>query len=164
MGRAGIEGDEIGSAIIGARLVRDGIRLSFLMEKHYPPYAKWLGTAFHKLESAPYLEPAFLDALQASSWQERERHLCTAYEVLASLHNKLNLTPPLPERVSRFWGRPFFVIKGETFATALIREIEDPVIRAMNLRSPIGSIDLFSDNTDLLEDTRFRRGIRRLFE
>src|ERR1043166_2983448 len=33
MGRAGIVGDEIGSALIGARLIRDLMRLCFLMEK-----------------------------------------------------------------------------------------------------------------------------------
>ena len=46
MGRAGMAGDELGSAIIGSRLVRDLMRLCFLMEKQYAPYPKWFGTAF----------------------------------------------------------------------------------------------------------------------
>lgn len=46
MGRAGTVGDELGSALIGARLVRDIMRLAFLMERTYAPYAKWFGTAF----------------------------------------------------------------------------------------------------------------------
>jgi hypothetical protein len=44
MARAGIVGDEIGSSLIAARLVRDLMRLCFLMEKKYAPYAKWFGT------------------------------------------------------------------------------------------------------------------------
>ena len=52
MGRAGSVGDEIGSALIGARLVREVMRLVFLMEREYPPYAKWFGTAFSQLNAA----------------------------------------------------------------------------------------------------------------
>ncbi len=36
-------GDEVGSALIGSRLVRDIMRLCFLMEQTYAPYAKWFG-------------------------------------------------------------------------------------------------------------------------
>ena len=49
---AGSVGDELGSALIGSRLVRDIMSLCFLMEKRYAPYAKWFGTAFLRLECA----------------------------------------------------------------------------------------------------------------
>ena len=39
MGRAGLVGDELGSALIAARLVRDLMHLCFLMERRYAPYA-----------------------------------------------------------------------------------------------------------------------------
>ena len=45
MGRAGFVGDELGSVIIASRLVRDIMRLCFLMERQYAPYPKWFGTA-----------------------------------------------------------------------------------------------------------------------
>lgn len=35
-----------GSAVITARLARDLMRLCLLMDRRYPPYSKWLGTAF----------------------------------------------------------------------------------------------------------------------
>jgi hypothetical protein len=35
MGRAGYVGDELGAALIGSRLVRDMMRLCFLMERQY---------------------------------------------------------------------------------------------------------------------------------
>jgi hypothetical protein len=79
MGRAGFVGDEIGSSLIAARLVRDLMRLCFLMEKEYAPYAKWFGTAFKKLSCGKELAPIFNLVLQAHNWQEREKYLCHAY-------------------------------------------------------------------------------------
>jgi hypothetical protein len=38
MGRAGYVGDELGSAVIGARLVRDLMALGFLLERRYAPF------------------------------------------------------------------------------------------------------------------------------
>lgn len=52
-GRAGSVGDHLGSAVIAWRLVRDVMRLAFLMERSYPPYARWLGSAFAQLRRAP---------------------------------------------------------------------------------------------------------------
>ena len=46
MGRAGSAGDEVGAALSCCTLgARDVMRLCFLMERQYPPYAKWFGTA-----------------------------------------------------------------------------------------------------------------------
>ena len=47
------------AALIAARLVRDVMRLAFLMEREYPPYPKWFGTAFSGLHSAT--RPALRD-------------------------------------------------------------------------------------------------------
>ena len=151
MGRAGFVDDEIGSALIGSRLVRDIMRLAFLMEKVYPPYPKWFGTAFAELKSARELQPVLLNSLHATSWQEREKHLCAAYEYLAGMHNKLGITEALDADTSFFWGRPFKVIHGDRFAEAILACITDPQVAALNQNRLIGNIDLFSDNTDLLE-------------
>src|SRR5581483_7403542 len=43
VGRCGEAGDELGSRVTAARLVRDLMRLCFLFEKRYTPYTKWLG-------------------------------------------------------------------------------------------------------------------------
>jgi hypothetical protein len=164
MGRAGFEGDENGSSIIASRLVRDIMRLAFLMEREYPPYAKWFGTAFHKLKAAVKLEPVLTDVLQAHSWKERETHLSKAYSILAKIHDALGITETLSTEVSRFWGRPFKVIRGDRFATAILKRIKDPQITPLMKRSPIGSVDVFSDNTDMLEDAAFRPVIRKFYE
>jgi len=106
MGRCGEVGDELGSRLIAARLVQHLMRLCFLMERKYAPYAKWFGTAFSRLDCAQELAP-FLDGVLASnSWREREAHLSEAYRVVADKHNALGITRPLESRVSRYHGRP----------------------------------------------------------
>lgn len=164
MGRAGFVNDETGSALIGSRLVRDIMRLVFLMEKKYPPYAKWFGTGFSQLKSAKKLTPILTNTLHAVSWQERESHLCLAYEISAKMHNALKITEPVSPEVSQFFSRPFKVIKGERFVQAITMNIKDPEIVSLIKRKPFGSIDLFSDNTDFLEDPSIRTALKSIYE
>jgi hypothetical protein len=163
MGRAGLAGDEIGSALIGARLVRDIMRLSFLMERRYAPYPKWFGSAFRRLNSAAALTPSLEGALQATSWREREAHLVRAYETLAVHHNAMGITELMPNTVKLFFGRPFRIMAGHGFAVALLRQIQDPQVQALARLPTIGSLDLFSDNTDLVSDPFWRPRVRGLF-
>ena len=163
MGRAGMAGDEVGSALIGARLVRDVMRLWFLMARIYAPYPKWFGTAFKQLPGAQGLWPALTATLHADTWQEREEQLVKAYEQLAIRHNALNLTAPLQTRVTPFHGRPFRVIALHGFADALVRRIEDPAVKQIAARPLIGGIDLLSDNVDLVSDPVWRPRLRHLY-
>jgi hypothetical protein len=163
MGRAGWAGDEIGSALIGARLVRDIMRLSFLMERRYAPYPKWLGSGFQRLGVAEALLPSLEGALRATDWQARETHLVRAYETLAARHNVLGLTEPMPERATPFFNRPFQSIGNHGFARALLRQIRDARVQALARLPLIGSLDQFSDNTDLVADPFWRRRVRQLY-
>ena len=160
MGRTGIRGDEIGSRLLASRLVHDVMMLGFLLEKQYAPYPKWFGTAFKALNCAEKLEPILLNVLTAVSWQERERYLCQAFTVLGYLHNELGLTQPLPTGCEQFHGRPFQVHCGG-YASSLWKLIKDDVIRSF---PPIGSIDQFSDNTDLRSYPKRFVKIRPLYE
>jgi hypothetical protein len=164
MGRAGQAGDELGSALIGARLVRDIMRLSFLMERHYAPYPKWFGSAFKQLAAAGTLGSPLWEALQAGTWQQREAHLVAAFAALAAAHNALGLTAPMPEQAGSFFGRPFRVIALYGFADALLAEIRDPMMRRIAERPLIGSLDLFSDNTDLTSNPVWRPVLRQLYD
>jgi len=147
VGRCGEVGDELGSAVIAARLVRDLMRLSLLINRTYPPYSKWLGSAFARLPCAGRLGNALTAAMTASNWHDRERHLGTAYETVANLHNDLELTAPVDPRVRLFHNRPFRVLHAERFTQALISSIDDPAVRALPLT---GAIDQFIDSTDAL--------------
>jgi hypothetical protein len=163
MGRAGYVGDEIGSALIGARLVRDIMRLCFLMERQYAPYPKWFGTAFKQLDAAASLLPILQRALSADRWPERQEQIGAALEYIAARHNQLGLTEPLPEKTTSFFGRPFRAIWGEKFSRAFCARVTDPAVRRLIELPLIGSIDQFSDNTDLLSDPRWRLALRNLW-
>ena len=149
MPRAGFVGDELGSALIGSRLVRDIMNLCFLLERQYAPYPKWFGTAFRRLHSAQELEPLLWRAQQASTWNERAEALAHAYEVLARLQNELGVSRTLPATASPFYDRPFSVIHGEQFAQALVEQIADPAVRHLAEQRLIGNINQWSDNTDM---------------
>ncbi len=163
MGRAGSVGDDVGAALIAARLVRDIMRLGFLMQRQYAPYPKWFGTTFARLACAEDLLPSLRAALHAPAWQDAERGLVAAYAALGRMHNALRLTAPLPETPRQFFGRPFQVMALHGFAGALLTQIEDPAVQRIAQRPPIGSIDLLSDNTDLLENPAWRAALRALY-
>jgi hypothetical protein len=165
MGRAGIVGDEIGSAIIAARLARDLMRLCFLMEKQYAPYPKWFGKAFSQLKCADELSPVFVKALSADAWREREKFLAEAYEYVAEMHNALEITEPLPAKAGKFFTRPFLVIHLHgKFADAICRRITDPAVKRLAERRLVGSIDQFSDSADILAEPEWRAVLRKLYE
>lgn len=159
MGRAGIVGDEVGSALIAARLVRDLMRLYFLMEKQYPPYPKWFGTAFARLKGADVLMPLLHRVLVARTWSERQEFLVPAYEIVAAKHDALQITEALPPEVSHFYERPFLVIHGGRFASALRKKIADPLVKQIAEKWLIGNVDQFSDSTDLLNEARSFRSL-----
>jgi Domain of unknown function (DUF4037) len=148
VGRAAEAGDELGSRLVAARLVREVMRLCFLMERRYWPYSKWFGSAFAALPCAAALTPHFEAALAAGDYPARETALARAYEHLAGMHNGLGITPPLETNARPYHGRPFLVIKADRFAAAIRQTIDDPQLRAL---PPTGSVDQFTDSTDITE-------------
>jgi hypothetical protein len=150
VGRTGWVEDELGSRLIGARLVHDLMNLCFLLERQYPPYSKWFGTAFKQLDCANALIPVFHAVLDAQTWQEREQHLAEAYRVIAGKHNALGITEPLSVDVAPFHSRPFLVIHAGRFCAALFKQITDPAVKSIAQRTDIGGVDFITTNTDLL--------------
>ncbi|MBN2228160.1 MAG: DUF4037 domain-containing protein [Candidatus Thorarchaeota archaeon] len=156
MGRCGQVGDELGSRIVGARLVRDMMKLCFLMEKQYAPYVKWFGTAFSKLGCAKDLKPLFLKSLDADNWQDRETYLVQSYEYVAEMHNKLGITRPLDTKSTYFHNRPFRIIQSDKFSEEILNVIKNEEIK--KLPEYLGGIDQYVDSTDVLGYTnKYRR-------
>ena len=124
------------------------------MHRRYPPYSKWLGTAFARIPGLAGLGGSLAAAISAGDWISREQHLCRAYEKVASLHNELGATPPLDTRVRRFYERPYQVIDAARFTAALREAITDPRIRRLPLT---GAIDQFTDSTDAIGRLGFLR-------
>lgn len=141
-GRCGEVGDELGSAVVGARLVREVMRLALLLRRRYPPYAKWLGSALARVPGSAELGEALAVAVGARSWQEREAGLTRAYSRVAAVQNRMALAEPLDARVREFHDRPFLVIGGERFAGALLAAVSDPQVAALPV---VGCVDQLSD-------------------
>lgn len=141
IGRTGSRGDELGSAVIAGRMVRDLIRLTFLLERRWAPYSKWLGIAFKQLSLAETVGPHLDAAVRASSWGEREQSLCAAQRELAIATNRLGLARPVDPEPRRFFDRDIRVLFGARFTEALLEHITDPDVRALIDRLGSRSID-----------------------
>ena len=153
-GRCAEAGDELGSAVVTARLARDLMRLCLLMRRRYPPYSKWLGTAFARLPEAAGLGPLLTAAVTAPGWPGRQRYLGRAFETAAARHNELGLTRPLDARTRGFYDRPYQVIDAGRFTAALRRSITDARVRDLPVT---GAVDQFIDSTDALGNSGFLR-------
>ena len=162
VGRAGHVGDELGSQIVAARLVREIIKLAFLMERRYTPYSKWLGTAFQRLRIAKTLTPLLRQVWLAKTWKTRDRSIAKAYSVMAQQHNALKITQPLATNISNYYGRPYSVIHGERFAKAIKQAIKDPQIK--RIKTDVGSIDQFTDSTNVVEDLALCKKLRTVYK
>lgn len=149
VGRCAEAGDDLGSAVVAGRLVRDLMRLCLLLERRYAPYSKWLGSAFARLEVGPELLPTLQNVLGAADHPTRERSLGDAYERVARLQNASGLAEWVdPGRRRYHGGRPYLVLHAERFAQALTRTLTDPQLRRL---PPLGAVDQWADSTDFLE-------------
>jgi Domain of unknown function (DUF4037) len=154
-GRCAEAGDELGSSIVTARLIRDLMRLALLMQRRYPPYSKWLGSGLAQTAAAAELLPPMTAALRASTWPERESHLSASYAAVARLHNTLDITPPLDPAVRpTFYDRPYRVLDSGRFAQALRDQIRDAEVLALSMT---GAVDQFVDSTAAIKDQSLLR-------
>lgn len=154
VGRAGEAGDDLGSRLVAARLAQDAMRLCFLLEKRYAPYAKWFGTAFARLDCADSIGALLTAALAATNWRERQRHLADAYMAVGRLQVERAIPGAIAPEIGSFHDRPFIVINAAQLAQSLIEAIEERQVMALALA---GAIDQFSDSTPLLTVPRKAR-------
>jgi hypothetical protein len=170
VGRCGDVGDELGSMIIAARQIKNLMKLCFLMERKYAPYSKWFGTAFSELKCAQELNPIFRAALLAASWHDREKHLSRAYEITARLHNELQITKPIDERVSNYHGRPYLVIGGYRFGLAIWETLAQEASRETiaqedkGIKFAVGSVNQLVESTNELSNIALCKELRGLYE
>lgn len=162
MGRCGDVGDELGSRIVAGRIVRDLIKLAFLLERHYAPYSKWLGTALVRwLNSGPQLTELFGQVMNAGHWQARQELLCAAYVRLAEMHNALGISTRVVPTITDYFDRPFRVISADRFVEATRAAITDEVLR--KLPADIGAVDQFVDCTDVSSNPAISRRLMAIF-
>jgi hypothetical protein len=157
VGRAAEVGDELGSRLLAARLIRDLMRLCFLLERRYAPYSKWLGSAFARLDAAREMTPALERVAAATDFATREEALVEAVERVAARHNALGVTEPVEPTVRLFYDRPFRVLGSRRFVDACLAEVSDSWLRSLPL---VGSIDQLADSTDVLSHPPVARRLR----
>ena len=160
-GRCAEVGDDLGSRIVTARLVRDMMRLAFLMQRRYAPYSKWLGTAFAKLPCAARLQPALARALASHVYPDRETALCEAMVTLAEMHNALGITEPLEPTTRPFFARPYQVIFASRFDRAIREKIRDEKLRALPSRLP--AVDQLTDLAGAIRSPILTGRMRRIY-
>jgi hypothetical protein len=148
MGRCGDVGDELGSRIVGARLVSELMRLCFLIEKRYAPYYKWFGSAFSELGCSKELTPLFHKVYNSANWKEREERLTAAYLIVARMHNDFGITEPIEPKVSPFFNRPYLVLHSSRFVESIYGAIQSETVKS--LPQHVGAIWQFVDSTDVL--------------
>jgi hypothetical protein len=161
-GRCGQVGDELGSALITARQIKNLMRLCFLIERKYAPYSKWFGSGFSRLDCAAELKPVFAKVLSAEDWRVRQEFLAQAYEIVVKLYNNLKITTPMSEEVSDYFKRPFLVIKDESVVGKLLAAITDEEIK--NLEHNLGSAGQFVDSNVQLNDASLIKKLKMLYQ
>ena len=117
------------------------------MEKEYAPYMKWFGTAFSRLQCALNLQPLLISIFLQENWKEREKILSEVYLILTEMHNNLSITEYIEPKITNFHDRPYVVPHSERFVQALVRKVKSP--RLKSLKKPIGSVNQFTDSTDI---------------
>lgn len=161
MGRCGDVGDELGSHLVAARLVRELMRLAFLLERKYAPYSKWFGTAFSRLQCGPTLTPILNRVLDTNPWQARQEPLCEAYVLLAEMHNALGVTEPVEPTITDYFNRPYKVIFAGRFTDATRKAITDERVKA--IAADIGGVDQLVDCTDVSAQPHLMQKLRVLY-
>lgn len=134
VGRTGGTGDDLGSLVVAARVVRDLMRLAFLVERRWAPYSKWLGRGFAGLEVAAAVGPHLATAVAARDWREREAAICAAGSVLGAATNRLGLAAEVDPAPRPFYTRDIRVVAADRFTMALAEAVTDPEVRALLAR------------------------------
>ncbi|MGO9309388.1 MAG: DUF4037 domain-containing protein [Spirochaetia bacterium] len=160
-GRCAESGDMLGMKVVAARIIRDAMKLCFLMEGRYAPYEKWLGTAFSRLACASRMMPLLSAALDAPDYPALEPNLGGLYRMLGDLHNALKVTGPMDPAPRQFFSRPYVVMRADRFANALLNAVDSEELRRIPVR--MGAVDQFVDSTDFIEHAETYRKVLALY-
>jgi hypothetical protein len=145
--RAAEVGDQLGSAVLTGRLVRDCMRLALLIGRSYAPYSKWLGTAFVRLADPDGLGSNLAEAIGARTPMAREKALGRAYQLLGERFNALSEDTHVDTSLRPFHDRPALVLGADRFVAASLERVDNPALARLPL---VGALDQLLDCTDAL--------------
>jgi hypothetical protein len=153
VGRTAERGDDLGSRVITARLVEVVMHLAHLVDRRWPPYAKWLGTSLTRLPRSHVVAGPLSRTLTSTSWRTREDGLVEVLRTLNRLQADAGL-PTVDDPVEGFWDRAYRGVRTEV-VTVLEESIDDPAVRA--LPRGVGSAEQWSHNVGVLTNPSRRR-------
>lgn len=160
VGRSGSRGDDLGSRLVAARLVRYIIRLGFILNKKYVPYSKWFGYSFSLLPIAADLQPLLLSILNENTWRNREALLAKAYLLLLDYQNTLLITPEIRLEPTNYHTRDQKVIDVHKIIKELKKLVKPPLDK---MKYPIGSVDQFITDTHILTAASYAENARSFY-
>ena len=158
VGRTADSGDELGSALLSARLAGDLMWLAFAVSRQWAPYPKWRGTAFHALDVAADLAGPLAAVTTAAGWHDREGGLAQACEVLLRAQRARRLPAPAAA-VTRFWDRPYRTV-AQAVPEALLAGITNPDVTRLPL---VGSIEQWATSADVLVSPARRSALQAVY-
>lgn len=144
MSRAGHRDDDLGSRVIAARLVHIAMHLGFLLERTWPPYAKWFGTSFARLPHASDTLADLRRCLVISSWEERQDALADALRRLLLLQKGRGLLSA--DGLAPFFDRPYLHVPSRLIADLL--SLAGPTLAALTVGT--GTLEQRTTNVDVL--------------
>ena len=154
VGRSATRGDELGSRVIAARIVRHLGSIAFLLDRRWAPYSKWFGSVLATLPTGAAIAPSLNGTLEATTWEAREAHIAEAIETLAVRQRALAL--PTPDRaVHPFHDRPFRTLGPFTdeLLTSLGADFQE--------LGAIGTVEQWSDSVPALLSSSWRTNAAR---
>lgn len=161
IGRCAQLQEELGSQLITGRLVRSIMKLCFLMEKQYPPYSKWFGTAFKALKCSKNFQPLLTRLFRTTDLWKRNDLLNQAYEKLGRMHDKLKITKPLKLKAKDNYQRDYKFVAVSAVPEAICKKIRSKEVKQLEYRT--GAIDQFVDSCRILEDPVLQERLENLF-
>jgi hypothetical protein len=142
VGRTGARGDDLGSRVLAARLTGGLLRLGLLLERRWPPYPKWLGTAFAATPSGEAAGGHLARALAATTWQERDGALAAACDAVLERQRAVGLPAPEGAATGPFFDRPFHGL----------RDVAQTLRAATGTAATPGAVEQWVDGVEVLRD------------
>ena len=102
-----------------------------------------------------------MQALQAQDWKARQELLARAYEVVARMHNALQLTIPLKKAVAPYFGRPYRVTGDGRHAEELRKSVISEEVKKIDHN--LGSVNQLIDSNNKINDLNLRQKFRHLY-
>jgi len=149
-GRTRMLYDEVGSHLIACRLINRIMRIAFILEDQYIPYAKWFGSKFYYLNLARELLPLIQDIISASSWEDREGGLLKGFLILAKEMKKKNLLD-VEIKEEYYYSRPQKIINVSDLIKDLKLKIDSILVKNYNW----GSINQIIPISDTIDDKMY---------